>query len=79
LISTAAIAILKYSMSDEILRYTDLAALIQMAKSRGWPTERIVHEMSGGLSYSDALNLARKAAPLLDITISEFLRLRKNE
>ena len=23
-------------MSDEILRYTDLAALIQMAKARGW-------------------------------------------
>ena len=35
-------------MSDEILRYTDLAALIQMAKARGWPTERIVREMSAG-------------------------------
>ena len=66
-------------MSDEILRYTDLAALIQMAKARGWPTERIVREMSGGLPYSEALNLARKAAPLLDITIFEFMRLRKNE
>jgi len=32
-------------MSDEILRYTDLAALIQMARARGWPTERIVREM----------------------------------
>jgi len=66
-------------MGDEILRYTDLAALIQMAKARGWPTERIVREMSSGLTYSDALNLARKAAPFLDITISEFMRLRKNQ
>ena len=54
-------------MSDDILRYTDLAALIQMAKSRAWSTERIVREMSRGLSYADALTLARKAAPLLDI------------
>jgi len=66
-------------MSDEILRYTDLAALIQMAKSRGWPTERIVREMSGGLPYAKAVNLARKATPLLDITVSEFMQLRKNE
>jgi len=66
-------------MSDEILCCTDLAALIQMAKARGWPTERIVREMSLGLPYSDAKNLARKAAPRLDITVSEFMRLRKNE
>ena len=50
-----------------------------MAKARGWPTVRIVREMSSGLSYVDAINLARKAAPLLDITVSEFMRLRKNE
>jgi hypothetical protein len=67
-------------MSDEnILRYTDLAALIQMAKARGWPTRRIVREMSSGLAYAKALELARRAAPLLDIPVSEFLRLRKNE
>jgi len=35
--------------------------------------------MSGGLPYSEAMNLACKAAPLLDITVSEFMRLRKNE
>ena len=67
-------------MSEEhILRYTDLAALIQMAKARDWPTRRIVREMSSGLVYADALNLARKAALLLDITVSELMRLRKNE
>jgi len=67
-------------MSDEhILRYTDLAALIQMAKARAWPTVRIVREMSSGLAYSESLKLARRAAPLLDISVSEFMRLRKNE
>ena len=67
-------------MSEEhILRYTDLAALVQMARARGWTTDRIVREMSAGLTYSDALNLARKAAPLLDISISEFMRLRRNK
>ena len=66
-------------MSDEILRYTDLAALIQMAKARSWNDERIVRAISTGLSYAEALNLARKAAPLLDLTVSEFMRLRKNE
>jgi hypothetical protein len=67
-------------MSEEhILRYTDLAAVIQMARVRAWPTAKIVREMSVGLSYADALKLARKAAPLLDITVAEFMRLRKNE
>jgi len=67
-------------MSEEnILRYTDLAALIQMARSRGWPTERIVREMSAGLAYAEARELAHRAAPLLDITVAEFLRLRRNE
>ena len=59
--------------------YTDLAALIQMARARDWPTIRIVRAMSSGLPYADALRLARKAAPLLDISVSEFMRLRKNE
>ena len=64
---------------ENILRYTDLAAVIQMARSHGWTTRRIVREMSAGMSYSDALRLARKAAPLLDLTVREFMRLRKND
>jgi len=63
---------------EHILRYTDLAAIIQMAKARGWSTMKIVRAMSTGLTYADTLELARKAAPLLDITVSEFMRLRKN-
>ncbi len=67
-------------MSEEnILRYTDLAALVQMAKARGWSNGRIVREMSSGLPYTETLKLARKAAPLLDITVAGFMRLRRNE
>lgn len=65
-------------MSHEyILRYTDLAAVIQMAKARGWSTARIVREMSSGLPYAETVRLAQKAAPLLEISFSEFMRLRK--
>jgi len=41
--------------------------------------EKIYWEMSRALSYVEALKLARKAAPLLDISVSEFMRLRKND
>jgi len=64
---------------ENILRYTDLAAVIQMARARGWPTRRIVREMSRGMSHADALKLGRKAAPLLDISVPDFMRLRKND
>jgi len=64
---------------EHILRYTDLAAIIQMAKARGWSTMKIVRAMSAELTYADTLELARKAAPLLDITVSEFIRARKNQ
>jgi hypothetical protein len=66
-------------MSDEILRYTDLAAAIQFAKADGMTTREIVRELTRGMIYADALDYARKAAPLLDITVAEFMRLRKNE
>jgi hypothetical protein len=66
-------------MSDEILRYTDLAAAIQLARSAGMTTREIVRELTRGMTHPDALKLARRAAPLLDLQISEFMRLRKNE
>jgi len=65
-------------MAESFLRYTDLAAAIQMAKSRGMTDAQIVRALSADMSYADALVLARRAAPLLDMTVSEFLRLRRN-
>jgi len=66
-------------MSDDILRYTDLAAAIQLAKSAGMANCEIARELTRGMTYSDALKFARRAAPLLDITVADFMRLRKNE
>jgi hypothetical protein len=66
-------------MSDEILRYTDLAAAIQLAKANDLTTREIARELTRGMTFSEALKFAKRAAPLLDIGVSEFMRLRKNE
>lgn len=66
-------------MSDDILRYTDLAAAIQLAKTNNMTTSEIARELTRGMTYSDALKFAKRAAPLLDISVAEFMRLRKNE
>jgi hypothetical protein len=66
-------------MSDEILRYTDLAAAIQLAKAEEWTTREIVRELTRGMTYADALRYGKRAAPLLEISLAEFMRLRKNQ
>ena len=66
-------------MSDDILRYTDLAAAIQLAKADGMTTSEIVRELTRGMTYADALRFAKRAAPLLDVGVMEFMRLRRNE
>lgn len=66
-------------MSDEILRYTDLAAAIQLAKAAEMTTREIVRELTRGMTHADALRLGRRAAPLLEISVGEFMRLRKNQ
>jgi hypothetical protein len=67
-------------MSEEhILRYTDLAAAIQLAKANDMTNCEIARELTRGMIYSDAFKYAKRAAPLLDITVMEFMRLRKNE
>jgi hypothetical protein len=65
-------------VAESFLRYTDLAAAIQLAKSRGMTDVQIVRALSANMSYADAVVLARRAAPLLDMKVSEFVRLRRN-
>jgi hypothetical protein len=65
-------------MSESYLRYTDLAAAIQLARSHEMSTEQIIRALTGGMVYRDALRQAKKAAPLMDLSVQEFMRLRKN-
>jgi hypothetical protein len=65
-------------MAESFLRYTDLAAAIQLARSRGMTNRQIVRALSANMSYADVMVLARRAAPLLDLKVNEFLRLRRN-
>ena len=61
-----------------MLRYTDIEEVIRLARARGWSTIKIVRAISGSVPYSQAQEIARKAAPLLGISIREFLELRRN-
>lgn len=66
-------------MADSFLRYTDLAAAIQRAREAGMTTIQIVRLLSAATPYEEARKIARRAAPLLEISVDEFLRLRQNE
>jgi hypothetical protein len=63
---------------DEILRYTDLAHTIQLARAHNMSDRDIVRALTGSMSYEEAKKAAQRAAPLLEITIKEFMELRKN-
>ena len=52
---------------------------MRLAKEAGMPTAQIVRTLSGCLPYQEALKLARDYAPLLEISISKFMELRRNE
>lgn len=66
-------------MSDSFLRYTDLAAAIQLARSYEMSDSQIVRALTGAMTYKDALRLAKKAAPMVELTVREFMDLRKNQ
>jgi hypothetical protein len=61
-----------------MLRYTDIEEAIRLARLAGMSTIRIVRVLSGAVPYSEALQIAREAAPLLGLSIKEFMELRRN-
>ncbi len=63
---------------DEILRYTDLTTAIKLALEEGMSNQQIVRLLTGSTTYEEARKTAVRAAPLLNITVAEFMRLRKN-
>jgi hypothetical protein len=63
---------------DEMLRYTDLAHAIQLARSHDLSNREIARALTGSMSYDEARKTAQRAAPLLEITVKEFMDMRKN-
>ncbi len=66
-------------MSEHIQRYAPPDEVVRLARETGFSTAEIVRVVSGGITYRDALRVAHIYAPLLEISISEFMKLRKNE
>ena len=66
-------------MEDDTLRYAPPEDVLRFAREKGWSTVRIVRTVSGALSHREALKVARDCAPLLGLSVTEFMQLRKNE
>jgi hypothetical protein len=64
---------------DHTLRYAPPEDVVRFARENGWSTLRIVRTVSGALSHREALKVAREWAPLLGLSVTEFMKLRKNE
>jgi hypothetical protein len=60
-------------------RYAPPEDVVRFAREKGWSTIKIERTISGSLSHSEALKVARDWAPLLGLTTSEFMKMRKNE
>jgi hypothetical protein len=61
------------------LRWAPPEEVVRLAKGSGMTTVEIVRIVSGCLSYQEALKTARDYAPLLEISVSDFMKLRRNE
>ena len=66
-------------MEDDTLRYAPPEDVLRFAREKGWSTVRIVRTVSGALSHREALKVAHDWAPLLGLSVTEFMQLRKNE
>jgi hypothetical protein len=66
-------------MEHDTLRYAPPEDVLRFAREKGWSTVRIVRTVSGALSHREALKVARDWAPLLGLSVTEFMQLRKNE
>ena len=63
---------------DDSLKWAPPEEVVSMAKEAGFNTAEIVRILSGCLPYREALEVAREYAPLLEISVKEFMELRRN-
>ncbi len=66
-------------MDEHTLRWAAPDEVVRLAKENGFSTAEIVRIVSGCVPYREALKIARDYAPLLEISVSEFMELRKND
>jgi hypothetical protein len=67
------------SPEDRVLRYAPPEDVIRFARENGWSTLKIVRTVSGALSHREALKVALDWAPLLGLSVAEFMKLRRNQ
>jgi len=66
-------------MENDSLRWAPPEDVVRLAKESGMTTAEIVRIVSGCLPHGEALKVAREYAPLLEVSVSEFMELRRNE
>jgi hypothetical protein len=66
-------------MDDQTLKWAPPEEVVRLAREAGIKTDEIVRILSGCLPYREALKVAREYAPILEISVREFMDLRKNE
>ena len=64
---------------NEFLRFTDLPNAIKLAQEAGMNDRQIVRLLTGSTPFAEARKIAVREAPLLGLSISEFMKLRKND
>jgi hypothetical protein len=65
-------------MDEHSQRWAPPDEVVRLARENGFSTAEIVRIVSGCLPYRDAQKVAREYAPLLDISVTEFMALRRN-
>jgi hypothetical protein len=61
-----------------MLRYTAIEEAIRLARSSGMTKVEIVRALGGSTPYSEAMKIAKRAAPILGLTVKAFMELRRN-
>jgi len=60
-------------------RYVPPEEIIRLAQEEGLSDVEIVRILTGGRTFRDAQQIARDYAPLLGLSLKEFMDLRRNE
>lgn len=63
---------------NRMLRYANIEEVIRLARLAGMTTTQIVRILSGAVPYGEALKIAKKAAPILGLSVKAFMELRRN-